>query len=125
MSINTAETPHMAILPGPIGNIGDRATPTTNINQQPQPLTIEEYKKRLAQKEERKITKIPTTTKPKHRRAGKLVALRRKLATLRSIVNTKNTPSWDTAREIWIKIDEIEKQLQQRKSKNKNTSLEN
>lgn len=115
----------MAILPGPIGNIGDRATPTTNINQQPQPITIEEYKKRLAQKEERKITKIPTTTKPKHRRAGKLVALRRKLATLRSIVNTKNTPSWDTAREIWIKIDEIEKQLQQRKSKNKNTSLEN
>lgn len=115
----------MAILPNPTKSIGDRSipTPSTTGNQQPKALTIDEYKRRLARKDEERLTRIPTTAKPKHRRAGKIVALRRRLADLKSRVNSKNTPPWDIASKIWLLIIEIQAQLEHKK--NKHNSFQN
>lgn len=110
----------MAILPTTIGELGDRTIPTTATpKQQPTPLTIEEYKRRQQRKKEEELTAIPTTRKPKHRRAGKLVSMRKKLASLKATVTSDNPPHWQIASKLWKQIDAIEKDLQERKQRKK------
>lgn len=89
---------------------------------QPQPITIEEYRRRQKRKEEDKLTSIPPTPKPKHRRAGRLVALRRQLASLKSAIYAENPPHWQEADELWQKVFKIEKEMKERKLK-KNTEM--
>lgn len=107
----------MAILPNKIiGEFGkeiptDHIPSTAQPKQGPQPIIIESYKQRLAKKKEEELTRIPKINLPRHRRGGRLVKLRRKLAALRNIINADPPPSWQRASEIWKEIDALEAQM--------------
>lgn len=117
----------MAILPNleetsvPVTGNNYTTTPTstakTPVKQQPQPITIEEYLKRQQRRTEERLTAIPPTQKPKRRRAGRIVKLRRKLAALKNIVSSETPPSWERASEIWEQIDAITHELKAHKNK--------
>lgn len=74
----------------------------------PQPLTIQQYRLRQQLATEQKLTAIPPTGKPKHRRGGKIVRLRRRLAFLKSIINADPPPPWYLSDKMWL---EVEKEL--------------
>lgn len=106
----------MAILPhktapGP----KQHSVPTANIptNAGPKRLTIEEYHRRQAIIQEERLTKIPPTQKPKHRRAGRKVRLRRRLAALLNILKSPNPPPYnDPATEaMWQEVATLRTQL--------------
>lgn len=88
--------------------------------QGPKKLTIEEYKKRLLQQKEERLTAIPVTKKPKHKRGGKLVKLRTKVAVLKALL-AEATPSWDQGTNIWEQIDKVEAELKAHKNRQKST----
>lgn len=91
----------MAILPNP----------ETPITAGPKKLTIEEYRRRQAAKLDEKLTAIPKTAKPRHKRGGKIVKLRRKIASLKAIVNADPPPSWERASEIWVEIHALQTEM--------------
>lgn len=86
--------------------------------QGPKRLTLEEYFKRQQQIKEEKLTRIPPTEKPKHRRGGRIVRLRRQLAALKEAVNADPPPSWQKATQIWLQIDAVEAQMRSKSSQN-------
>lgn len=93
------------------------ANTTTPSTAGPKPITIEEYRRRQERKIEEQLTRIPKVNKPRHKRGGKIVRLRRKLAALRNIVNADPPPSWQRASEIWLQIDMLEREMNQHRKK--------
>lgn len=91
-----------------------KATP---VEAGPKRLTIEQYKQRLAKKAEEKLTRIPVTEKPRHRRGGKLVRMRRRIAVLKAVLNTDPPPAWQRASEMWAEIGAIEQQMAAHRNK--------
>lgn len=74
----------------------------------PQPLTIEEYKRR---QQRTTITKDESITPPATkltRRGGYTQKLKRERAILLRLVNNDPPPSWQKASSMWRRIDEIE-----------------
>lgn len=100
----------MAILPN-----SDILPQEAEIPAVPQPgpsrLSIRDYLARQQRRKEATLTRIPVTEKPKHRRGGKIVKLRRQLADLKSRINADPPPPWNTASELWILVDKIEAQM--------------
>lgn len=58
----------------------------------------------------------PSVKKPKLRRGGKIVRLRRRLAGLKSAIYADPPPPRHIASELWILVGDIETQMQQRKN---------
>lgn len=79
--------------------------------QQPKPITIQQYRERQQKIAEEKLTRIPPTQKPKHRRGGRIVRLRRRLAELKGRVNADPPPPWQEGRHLWLQISKIEAEL--------------
>lgn len=80
----------------------------------PQPLTIEQYRLRQQLNAEQKRMVIPQTEKPKHRRGGRIVRLRRRRAFLKSLVNAETPPPWHVANELWLEIIAIDREMETR-----------
>lgn len=103
----------MAILPNsdnnkvPVNN----SVPTTSYSAQPKAITIEQYLQRQQRKQEAKLTAIPKTEKPKHKRGGRIVRLRKQLADLKRTINNDPPPPWHLAAEMWQRVEIIEAQL--------------
>lgn len=92
----------------------------TPIEAGPKRLSIEEYKRRQARKLEEKLTRIPQTEKPRHKRAGKIVRLRKRLASLKAIVFANPPPPWQTANQIWQQIYALEDEMDKHRNKKMN-----
>lgn len=86
-------------------------------NQRPQPLTVEEYRRR--QKKPSLPTEEATQHTKKKRRGGVIQKLKREKAILQRLINHHTPPSWIEASRMWLKIDEINflinQELQRRK----------
>lgn len=91
----------------------------TQIKEGPKRITIEEHKARQIRNLEAKLTAIPKTEKPKHKRGGKLVRLRRRIACLRGIVTSDTPPHWERSNEIWRQIYQLEEEMGVHKNKKK------
>lgn len=91
----------------------NKAVPTVE-KQQPQPISIEQYLKRQQRRAEEKLTAIPATEKPKRRRAGRIVKLRKELADLKRRVTAEVPPPWELACELWQRIDTITSELKKK-----------
>lgn len=85
----------------------------------PQPISIEEYKKRTATRVKPVEVKIPIVKPPK-RRGGYLVKKRRELANLKRLVNSSPPPPWNLSVQYWERIDTIQKDMEAHFIVNKN-----
>lgn len=74
----------------------------------PQPLTIEEYRKRV-QKQPKEVNEDPGIPKvqKRKRRGGRLQKLKREKAIILRLIKADPPPSWDKATTLWNQIDEI------------------
>lgn len=88
-------------------------TTTTTTIEGPKRLTIEDYRRRQAAKTEERLTRIPPTEKPKHRRGGRKVRLRRRLAHLLDILKSPTPPPYNDQRttEMWKEVAVIRSEL--------------
>lgn len=96
----------------------EKTSPPYERLQQPKPITIQQYRERQQRLAEESLVRIPQTEKPKHRRGGRIVKLRRRLAALKALVNSENPPPWNIANKSWQEISEIETELHRRKKTN-------
>lgn len=100
----------MAILPNKTENLEEKIG--KEVIAGPKKLTVEEYLVRLSRKQEAKLTAIPKIILPKkHKRGGKLVQVRRKLAALKATVEADPPPEWNIATEIWQQIIGLEREM--------------
>lgn len=76
----------------------------------PQPISIEDYKKRTSTKKIPVEIIIPRIKPPK-RRGGYLVKKRRELANLKRLVNSSPPPPWNLSVQYWKRIDEIQNEI--------------
>lgn len=87
------------------------------VPQVPKALSIADYRQRQERNKDSLRTVIPITQKPKHKRAGKIVRLRKRLATLKEILLGNNPPKWEAATRLWLQVEEIEAELTSHKNK--------
>lgn len=73
----------------------------------PQPLTIEEYRRRNQNPKPISEPEIPRVMPPK-RRGGYVHKLKKERALLTREVNQDPPPSWDRSTKIWARISELE-----------------
>lgn len=76
------------------------------IKEGPQPLSIEEYRRRQ-QQQKPKEARVPVINRVK-RRGGYTQKLKREKSILLRTVNSNPPPSWDKATQLWKRISEIE-----------------
>ena len=88
------------------------------INQQPKAITIQEYLRRKERVKEEKLTRIPPTAKPKHRRGGVIVRLRRELADIKRRINADPPIPYKRSLELWKDVEEIENKIKEHRNKN-------
>lgn len=103
----------MAILPNSNPNVlpTEECRPATTATEGPKAITLEQYFKRQQRRAEAKLTAIPLTQKPKKKRGGRIVRLRRRLAYLKGVLNSENPPEFQSTWTMWEEIDEIENEL--------------
>lgn len=89
----------------------------------PQPITLEEYRRRVTPKQKETPLIIPKTKPPK-RRGGFLVKKRRELSNLKRIINSSPPPSWEVSSRLWVRIAEVEQTIEAYMNMNKNKKLE-
>lgn len=76
----------------------------------PQPLTIEEYRRRIDIQKTPEKPKVPTT-KPIKRRGGQTVRLKRRRSRLLRTINANPPPPYTEAIKLWDQIDEIDEEM--------------